>query len=127
MAKEGVTEFQIQAAMEYIYKFEGANGSAYGAIVASGNDANILHYVENNKTLKNGDLILIDSGAEYKNYASDVTRTFPVSENFPKSKKKFMKLSLMYKIVRSLYVPPALHLQRFMNSLVENFQKNLLN
>ena len=55
---------------------------AYGMIVASGNNANVLHYIENNSTLKDGDLILIDAGAEHKLYASDVTRTFPVNGKF---------------------------------------------
>jgi Xaa-Pro aminopeptidase len=64
--------------MEAYMRDNGASGVAYNSIIGGGVNACILHYVENNCQLKDGDLILIDAGAEYQGYASDITRTFPV-------------------------------------------------
>jgi Xaa-Pro aminopeptidase len=92
MAKDGVYEYQIQAAMEYIYNREGASGAAYGSIVATGNNANTLHYVTNRDQLKDGQIILIDAGCEYQYYASDVTRSFPVSGKYTSEQKDIYQL-----------------------------------
>ena len=78
----GKNEYEVQALMEYIFKKEGAQGSAYQSIVAGGNNANILHYINNNEILNNEDLLLIDAGCEFGLYASDITRTFPVNGTF---------------------------------------------
>jgi Xaa-Pro aminopeptidase len=77
-----VWEYEIEA--EYIHEFlrNRSKGFAYTPIVASGNNANVLHYIENNQQCKAGDLILMDVGAEYANYSSDMTRTIPVSGRF---------------------------------------------
>lgn len=80
--KPGVWEYEIEA--EYIHEFlrNRSKGFAYTPIVASGNNANVLHYIENNQQCKDGDLLLMDVGAEYANYSSDMTRTIPVSGRF---------------------------------------------
>ena len=85
--KPGVTENEIEA--EYIHEFIrlGSKGFAYGPIIASGVNNVILHYVENNKKCKAGDLVLLDVAAEYANYNSDLTRTIPVSGKFTKRQK----------------------------------------
>ena len=80
--KPGMNEGQVEALMEAYMKDRGASGVAYNSIVGGGANATILHYVENNMPLRDGDLILIDAGAEYKGYASDITRTFPVNGKF---------------------------------------------
>ena len=80
--RPGLNERDIQAVMDYTFKMDMGDGPAYGMIVASGDNANVLHYIENSAELKDGDLFLIDAGAEYKLYASDVTRTFPVNGKF---------------------------------------------
>lgn len=92
--KPGMAEYQIQANLEYHYKFNGSSDNAYPAIVASGNHANILHYEINNDTLKAGDLILIDSGAEYDYYCSDITRTYPINGKFSKEQKEVYEIVL---------------------------------
>ena len=86
--KPGVWEFEIEA--EYMYEFlrNRSRGFAYTPIVASGNNANVLHYVENNQQCKEGNLILMDVGAEYANYSSDMSRTIPVSGRFTKRQKE---------------------------------------
>lgn len=85
--KPGVMEYEIEA--EYIHEFirNRSKGFAYTPIVASGNNANVLHYIENNQECKAGDLILMDVGAEYANYSSDMTRTIPVSGRFSERQK----------------------------------------
>ncbi len=78
----GMNEYEIDALLDYTFRRNGANGPAYSSIVAGGSNACILHYVENDQPLNDGELVLIDAGAEYKCYACDVTRTFPVSGTF---------------------------------------------
>ncbi|MDG1713544.1 MAG: aminopeptidase P N-terminal domain-containing protein [Woeseiaceae bacterium] len=80
-AQPNMYEYELEA--EYIYEFKKSNAShSYNPIVGSGINACILHYVENNKLLKDGDLVLIDAGCELNYYASDITRTFPVNGRF---------------------------------------------
>lgn len=85
--KAGVMEYEIEA--EYMHEFlrNRSKGFAYEPIIASGRNACVLHYIDNNKECKNGDVILMDVGAEYANYASDMTRCIPVSGRFSKRQK----------------------------------------
>ncbi|MEG3758869.1 Xaa-Pro aminopeptidase [Pseudoalteromonas carrageenovora] len=78
----GATEFQLEAELHHHYAMNGAPHPAYGTIVGSGDNANILHYTQNSDVLKDGDLVLIDSGCELQGYAADITRTFPVNGQF---------------------------------------------
>jgi len=78
----GVNECEVDALIEYTFRRRGCTGAAYTNIVAGGANACILHYVENDQPLADGDLILIDAGSEWSYYASDVTRTFPVNGTF---------------------------------------------
>lgn len=86
--KPDVWEYEIEA--EFIHEFirNRSKGFAYTPIIASGNNANVLHYIENNQQCKAGDLILLDVGAEYANYSSDMTRTIPVSGRFSDRQKE---------------------------------------
>lgn len=86
--KPGMNESQVEALMEAYMKDRGASGVAYNSIIGGGANATILHYVENNMPLKDGDLILIDAGAEYELYASDITRTFPVNGKFTPAQRE---------------------------------------
>ncbi len=85
--KPGMNEFQVESLMEAYMRDKGASGVAYNSIIGGGDNACILHYVENNCPLNDGDLILIDAGAEYKGYASDITRTFPVNGRFTQAQR----------------------------------------
>ena len=95
--KDGVWEYEIEA--EFIHEFlkNRSKKFAYSPIIASGNNANILHYIENNKQCKNGELILMDVGAEYANYNSDMTRTIPVSGKFTERQKQIYNSVLKVK------------------------------
>ncbi len=86
--KPGVWEYEIEAEFMHEFLRNRSKGFAYTPIVASGNSANVLHYVENNNQCKEGDLILLDVGAEYANYSSDMSRTIPVSGKFSKRQKE---------------------------------------
>jgi Xaa-Pro aminopeptidase len=81
-ARPGMHEYQVQAAVEFVFRSEGSPRDAYPSIVASGPNACILHYVENQRRMADGDLLLIDAGCEYGYHASDITRTFPVNGRF---------------------------------------------
>ena len=85
--KAGMNEFQVESMVESYMRDRGATGIAYNSIVGAGENATILHYVENNRPLKDGDLILIDAGAEYKGYAADITRTFPINGRFSEAQR----------------------------------------
>ena len=80
--RPGLAEYQVEAEIGYEFIRAGSRSPAYPSIVAGGANACVLHYVENTATLKEGDLLLIDAGAEYDYYASDITRTFPVGGRF---------------------------------------------
>lgn len=81
-AAPGVLESQLEAELRYVFGSHGSRFDAYPSIVGAGDNACILHYVENNCVLKDGDLVLIDAGCELDNYASDITRTFPANGKF---------------------------------------------
>lgn len=90
----GATEYAVEAALEGTYRRLGADGPAYNSIVATGDNATILHYTNNSDTLEDGQLLLIDSGAEYGWYACDVTRTYPVNGRFTPAQKAVYELVL---------------------------------
>jgi len=104
MAKPGMKEYEIQAMIEYIFKKEGSVHDAYGSIVAGGNNANTLHYVENSMSLNDGDLMLIDAGCEWNYYASDITRTTPVNGKFSKPQQALYEgiLDVQEKIIMTI-------------------------
>jgi Xaa-Pro aminopeptidase len=81
-ARPGVGEHEIDALLEHTFRRLGSTGPAYTPIVAGGANATILHYVENDRPLRDGNLLLVDAGAESEYYASDVTRTYPVGDGF---------------------------------------------
>ena len=80
--KPGIWEYEIEAELLHEFISNRSKGFAYSPIIASGKNANILHYIKNNSQCKSGELILIDSAAEYGNYCSDLTRTIPVSGRY---------------------------------------------
>jgi Xaa-Pro aminopeptidase len=90
----GLFEYQVEAELLHEFLREGAQAVAYGSIVASGPNACVLHYRENNRQLADGDLLLIDAGCEFQGYASDITRTFPVSGRFTGPQKAVYEVVL---------------------------------
>jgi Xaa-Pro aminopeptidase len=94
VCRPGMTEFEIEAELNYAFTRGGSRRVAYPSIVAGGANACVLHYTENRDTLKDGDLLLIDAGAEYDYYAADITRTFPVNGRFSKAQRALYELVL---------------------------------
>lgn len=82
LARGGVMEFELEAALDHGFRRRGAAGPAYTTIVGGGKNATILHYITNDQPLRDGELVLIDAGCEYQGYASDVTRTYPIGGRF---------------------------------------------
>lgn len=104
--KPGVWEFEIEA--EYMHEFlrNRSKGFAYTPIIASGNNANVLHYIENNQQCQDGDLILMDVGAEYANYSSDMSRTIPVNGKFtPRQKEVYNAVNRVKNDATKMLVP----------------------
>ncbi len=85
-AKPGIHEYELQAEVERVFRMHDAE-PAYGSIVGAGDNACVLHYRANNAQAKDGALVLIDAGAEYRGYAADITRTFPVNGRFTKEQR----------------------------------------
>lgn len=94
VCKELNYEYQLEAELLYEFSRHGCRSVAYDPIVGSGENTCILHYTENNQPLRKGDLVLIDAGGEYDNYAADITRTFPVNGQFSPEQKSIYELVL---------------------------------
>lgn len=84
----GKNEYEVQAELEYVCRMGGSPRQGYPSIVAGGDNANILHYHENNMPLNDGDLLLIDAGCEYGHYSADITRTWPVNGKFTDAQRE---------------------------------------
>ena len=107
--KPGVYEYEIEAEITHEFLRNRATGHAYHPIIASGESACVLHYVENNRQCKDGDLILMDFGAEYANYMSDLSRTIPVGGKFTERQKAVYNAVLrVMKYAKSMLRPGTL-------------------
>ncbi len=107
--RPGLREDQIEAELLYEFTRNGARSVAYPSIVAGGANACVMHYINNNATLRNGDLLLIDAGAEYDCYASDITRTFPVNGRFSEPQRELYEIVLAAQAAAIAAVRPGNH------------------
>lgn len=104
--KPDVMEYEIEAEMIHEFIRHAAKGHAFAPIVASGKDTCVLHYIKNDKQCKDGDLVLLDFGCTYANYASDLSRTIPVNGKFsPRQKQVYDACWRVYEFAKTLYVP----------------------
>lgn len=104
--KPGVHEYEIEAEIWHSFLSNRATGPAYGSIIASGDNARTLHYVSNNAACKDGDLLLMDFGAEYGGYCADLTRTIPVNGKFTKRQKEVYNACLhLHNYAKSILKP----------------------
>ncbi|MEK9756001.1 MAG: aminopeptidase P family protein [Bacteroidota bacterium] len=124
--KPDVWEYEIEA--EFIHEFinNSSKGFAYSPIIASGNDNNVLHYIKNNKKCLKGDLILMDVGAEYGNYSSDMTRTVPVSGKFSQRQKQIYNAVLNVKNEATKLLKVGNNWKNFHEQVGEIMTKELL-
>jgi Xaa-Pro aminopeptidase len=92
--RPGMKEYQIEALIEQVFRRHGAAAPAYTSIVGAGPNATVLHYINNDGELRDGDLLLVDAGAEYRGYASDITRTFPINGRYSPAQREIYDLVL---------------------------------
>ncbi|HYF97394.1 MAG TPA: aminopeptidase P N-terminal domain-containing protein, partial [Coxiellaceae bacterium] len=102
--KPGMKEYELQSLLEYELSRAGCDAVAYPSIVATGENACVLHYTANKDELKSGDLLLVDAGGEYRNYAADITRTYPVNGKFNAEQKAIYEavLTVQEKVIASI-------------------------
>ncbi|MFC3878550.1 aminopeptidase P family protein [Algoriphagus namhaensis] len=124
--KPGVTEYEIEA--EYLHEFvrNRSKGFAYEPIIASGASACVLHYLENNKACKDGELLLMDVGAEYGNYNADMTRTIPVNGRFTSRQKDVYQSVLRVKDIATGMLVPGVTIQDYHREVGLVMQDELL-
>jgi Xaa-Pro aminopeptidase len=82
VGRPGSFEYEVEAVLDYTFRRRGGDGPGYGTIVGAGDNATILHYVDNDRAIADGDLVLVDAGCEYQQYTADITRTWPASGRF---------------------------------------------
>lgn len=122
----GMREYQLQAEIEHEFALQGTRDVAYNTIVAGGNNGTILHYTENDQLLHDGDLVLIDAGAEYKGYAGDITRTFPVNGIFSGAQKQLYQLVLDTQISAISQIKPGIALAEINKNVIKQLVDGLL-
>lgn len=105
--KPGMYEYELEAELHYEFTRNGARFPAYTSIVGSGENTCTLHYISNNKKIKNGDLVLIDAGCEYMNYAADITRTFPANGKFTPEQRAIYAIVLKAQLAGIKAVKPG--------------------
>ena len=122
----GVMEYEIEAEITHEFLRNRATGHAYGCIIASGDRARTLHYEENNAECKDGELILMDFGAEYGNYNADMTRTIPVNGKFTKRQKEVYNACLAVHNHGKKILKPGLMFPDYVKSINEEMERQLL-
>jgi Xaa-Pro aminopeptidase len=124
--KPGVWEYEIEAELIHEFVRNRSKGFAYGPIIASGFSACVLHYVENNKKCRDGDMILLDVAAEYANYASDLTRCLPVNGRFTKRQKDVYNAVLRVKRGATKMLVPGQTFAKYNKAVGELMTEELL-
>lgn len=126
VVQPGIWEYEIEAEITKEFIGNRANGHAYTPIVASGANSCVLHYIENNQQCKEGDLLLLDFGAEYANYASDLTRTIPVNGKFSARQKQVYQAVLnVFKVARKNMISGS-DLKTLQGIVVDQMEKELV-
>ncbi len=124
--RPGMMEYELEAGFVYECARLGARAQAYSPIVGGGANACVLHYISNDHRLKNGDLVLIDAGCEYQNYAADITRTFPVNGRFSPEQRELYALVLAAQEAAIAQVKPGNHWNQPHEAAVATLTKGLV-
>ena len=107
ICQPGMYEYELEAEILYTFNRSGCRSPAYNTIVGGGKNACVLHYIENDDVLRDGDLVLIDAGAEYQGYAADITRTFPVNGAFSEPQRELYEIVLEAQLAAIKKVKPG--------------------
>lgn len=125
--KPNLTEYEIEGEIYRGFLTRKAIGHSFSPIVAAGKNACVLHYNMNNGICKNGDLLLVDMGAEYANYASDLSRTIPINGIFTKRQKELYQIcERVFRLTRTYYTP-GMSCNKIQSLVLEKMQDELLN
>ncbi|MGQ4877954.1 Xaa-Pro aminopeptidase [Billgrantia sp. LNSP4103-1] len=125
-ARPGLAEYHLQAELEHEFRWHGGSGPAYASIVGGGANACVLHYIENNESLRDGELVLIDAGAEFDLYAGDITRTFPVSGRFSGAQRELYEVVLEAQERAVAAVRPGISLSELHENTVRDLTAGLV-
>lgn len=117
--KPGIGEWEIEATVVYNFLKRRATGEAYASIIASGDNARILHYIKNNQICKDGDLVLMDFGAKYGGYCADLTRTIPVNGKFTERQKEVYNACLYLLNAAKQILQPGITLDEYSKKMGE--------
>ena len=124
--KDGTPEYEVEATLLYEFVKNRSKGFAYRPIIANGISSCTLHYLENNRLCKDGDVLLLDVGAEYANYKSDMTRTIPVSGKFSKRQADVYRSVLTVKKYAETILKPGIYLHEYHKKVNLRMQEELL-
>lgn len=124
--KPGVHEYEVEAEIWHSFLSNRATGPAYGSIIASGDNARTLHYVSNNAVCKDGDLLLMDFGAEYGGYCADLTRTIPVNGKFTKRQKEVYNACLHLHNYAKSILKPGINILDYTDKVGEEATKQFI-
>ncbi|MFZ0888593.1 MAG: M24B family metallopeptidase, partial [Candidatus Binataceae bacterium] len=114
-ARPGMIEWEVEALIDYTFRSQGAAGPSYPTIAASGANAAILHYINNDRRIERGNLILLDAGCEYDFYASDITRTFPVGGRFSPAQRELYEIVLSAQLSAIDSIKPGVSVEQVHN------------
>ncbi|VVC76847.1 Xaa-Pro aminopeptidase [Aquicella siphonis] len=124
--RPGVYEYELEAELLYEFQRNGARFPAYNSIVGAGRNSCILHYINNNQKIADGDLVLIDAGAEYQNYAADITRTFPANGRFTGEQRAIYDLVLSSQLAAIKSIKPGASWTTAQNIIVKILTQGLV-
>ncbi|MBE0487711.1 MAG: Xaa-Pro aminopeptidase [Halomonas sp.] len=125
-ARPGLSEYHLQAELEHEFHWQGGSGPAYASIVGGGANACVLHYIENRGLLRDGELVLIDAGAEFDLYAGDITRTFPVNGRFSEAQRALYALVLEVQERAVAAIAPGVTLVELHDGVVRGLTEGLV-
>lgn len=126
MIRPGIMEYELEAEITHEFLSNRATRHAYGCILASGDRARVLHYVDNNQECKDGELILMDFGAEYGNYCADLSRTIPVNGKFSKRQAEIYNACLNVHLYCASILKPKINYADYINKVNLEMEKQLM-
>lgn len=124
--KPGVFEFEIQAEMEHEFLMNRSSGSAFAPIIAGGANACVLHYNENNNECADGEMVLFDFGAEYANYAADISRTIPVNGKFSSRQRQLYEIILKVQKLAIRQMFPGNTMEKYNTFVNDEMEKEMV-
>jgi Xaa-Pro aminopeptidase len=124
--KPGATEYELEALINFTFRRRGGSGPGYSSIVGTGENATILHYIENNRPIADGDLVLVDAGCEYDHYTADITRTFPASGRFTPIQNRVYKIVLDCQVEACAMVKPGVSIDEIHDHCVRRLTEGMI-